>query len=109
MHLVEKDLRLDKGKHHRSKSSVMTPKKKQRPTSVLVSLHTETTDYLGVQELFGIRRGLAYHLAQTGAIQSISLKEPGEARGKRLFDVASIRAFLASKRDSEIAGKAAKQ
>jgi len=78
----------------------MMPKKKQRPTSVVVSLHTETTDYLGVQELFGIRRGLAYHLAETGQIESISLKEKGEVRGKRLFDVRSIRKFLDSKREN---------
>lgn len=81
------------------------PKKKQRPTSVLVSLHTETTDYLGVQELFGIRRGLAYHLAATGQIESISLKDPGEVRGKRLFIVASIREFLNSKREAAVTSK----
>ena len=75
----------------------MMPRKKQRPTSVVVSLHTETNDYLGVQELFGIRRGLAYHLWQTGEIKSYSLKQGGEKRGKRLFDVASVREFLASK------------
>jgi len=75
--------------------------KKQRPTSVLVSANSETTDYLGVQELFGIRRGLAYHLSETGQIESISLKEEGEARGKRLFVVESIRNFLNSKRQNE--------
>jgi hypothetical protein len=78
----------------------MVPKlgnKKKRPTSVVVGPNTETTDYLGVQELFGIRRGLAYHLADTGAIKSFSLKEPGERRGKRLFSVPSIREFLNGK------------
>lgn len=83
--------------------------KKQRPTTVLISAATETTDYLGLQQLFGIRRGLAYHLAQTGEIESYSLKQGNEKRGKRLFDVRSVREFLASKRDSEIAGKAAKE
>ena len=77
------------------------PEKKKRPTSVVVGPNTETTDYLGVQELFGIRRALAYHLYETGAIKSFSLKEPGEKRGKRLFDVASIREFLNSKLENE--------
>jgi hypothetical protein len=73
------------------------PEKKKRPTSVVVGPNTETTDYLGVQELFGIRRALAYHLWETGAIKSISLKEEGERRGKRLFHVPSIREYLNSK------------
>ena len=77
------------------------PDKNKRPTSVIVGPNTETTDYLGVQELFGIRRGLAYHLWETGAIQSISLKGPGEKRGKRLFSVSSIRAYLNSKLENE--------
>ena len=72
--------------------------KKNRPTSVVVGPHTETTDYLGVRELFGIRRGLAYHLWENGDIESFSLKEGNEKRGKRLFVVQSIRNFLNSKR-----------
>jgi len=74
--------------------------KKNRPTSVVVSPNTETTDFRGIQELFGIRRALAYHLAATGQIESFSLKEGGESRGKRLFDVASIRKFLSLKREN---------
>jgi len=81
--------------------SEISPKKKQRPTSVVVGPNTETTDYLGIQELFGIRRALAYHLWETGAIKSISLKEAGEKRGKRLFHVQSIRDYLSSKLDNE--------
>ena len=82
--------------------------KPNRPTSVIVSSATETTDYLGVQELFGIRRALAYHLWETGAIKSFSLKEQGEKRGKRLFDVASIREFLNTKRESKQSAAAEK-
>jgi hypothetical protein len=77
--------------------------KKKRPTSVVVGPNTETTDYHGVQELFGIRRGLAYHLWEIGAIKSISLKEPGERRGKRLFVVPSIREYLNSKLSNDLA------
>ena len=84
------------------------PEKKKRQTSVVVGPNTETTDYLGVQELFGIRRALAYHLYETGAIKSFSLKQPGEKRGKRLFDVASIREFLNSKLENEQSAAAEK-
>jgi len=75
--------------------------KQVRPSSVVVSAATETTDYLGLQELFGIRRGLAYHLHEIGAIESVSLKEPGEKRGKRLFVVSSVRDYLHSKLDTK--------
>jgi hypothetical protein len=70
---------------------------KRRPTSVRVSPNSEFTDFHGLQELFGIRRSMAYHLVDVGAIKSVSLKEKSEKRGKRLFHVPSIRQYLESK------------
>jgi hypothetical protein len=64
------------------------------PAAVRVGPNTEWTDFLGLQELFGIRRSLAYHLVEEGALKSVSLKQPGEKRGKRLFHVASVRQYL---------------
>jgi hypothetical protein len=72
-------------------------KKKLRPTSVLVGPLSEWTDFHGLQLLFGIRRSYAYHLVDEGLIKSVSLKQPGEKRGKRLFHVASIRRYLDSR------------
>ena len=75
-----------------------TPKSKPRsPSEVAVSAATEFTDYHGVLELFGLRRSTAYHLANEGFIKSVSLAEGSEKRGKRLFHVGSVRAYLNSK------------
>jgi hypothetical protein len=80
----------------------MTRKTKSRsPSEVSVSAATEYTDFRGVLELFGLRRSTAYHLDNEGLIKSVSLAEHGEKRGKRLFHVPSIRAYLNSKLENE--------
>jgi hypothetical protein len=43
---------------------------------------------------FGIKRSLAYTLLAEGAIRGVSLRRRGLLRGKRLFDVASVRSYL---------------
>jgi hypothetical protein len=75
--------------------------KPRGPSEVRVSANTEWTDYHGLLELFGIRRSTGYHLAEEGVIKSVSLKQPGEKRGKRLFNVPSIRSFLNSQLQGE--------
>jgi hypothetical protein len=71
---------------------------KQPPgTGVKVSPMTEWTDHGGINELFGLKRSTAYHLEKDGLIQSISLRKPGEKRAKRLFNVASVRQYFASR------------
>lgn len=88
----------------------MTTKVKPRsPSGVVVSAATEFTDYHGVLELFGLRRSTAYHLDRQGLITSVSLKENGEKRGKRLFYVPSIRAYLNSKLGNEQPAAAAEK
>jgi hypothetical protein len=72
-------------------------RKSRSPSEVVVSDATEFTDHHGVHLLFGLRRSLLYHLDCEGLITSVSLKENGEKRGKRLFYVPSIRAYLRSK------------
>jgi hypothetical protein len=66
------------------------------PAAVRAGPNTEWTDFHGILELFGIRRSLAYHLAKEGLIISRSLKHGGEKRGKRLFNVPSVRRYLNS-------------
>ena len=56
----------------------------------------EFLDASGLQSRFGIKRSLAYALLADGAIRGVSLRRRGQLRGKRLFDVASVRAFLRS-------------
>jgi hypothetical protein len=75
----------------------MAIKAKRSPAAVLVSPLTEWTDYHGVHLLFGLRRSTAYHLDKEGLIKSVSLAEGAERRGKRLFNVPSIRTYLHSK------------
>lgn len=56
----------------------------------------EFVDTVGLRELFGIKRSLAYQLLDEGLIQSVSLRRRGQIRGKRLFNVCSVRSFLQS-------------
>src|SRR6266481_86439 len=72
-------------------------RKPRSPCQVAVNESTEWSDFHGIQLLFGLRRSTAYHLSNEGLIQSVSLKENGERRGKRLFSCSSIRAYLNSK------------
>jgi hypothetical protein len=54
----------------------------------------EFVDVRGLESRFGIRRSLAYELIKRNAIRSVSLRKRGALRGKRLFDVQSVREFL---------------
>jgi hypothetical protein len=61
----------------------------------------EFVDAPGLQARFGIKRSLAYTLLGDGAIRGVSLRRRGQLRGKRLFDVASVRAYLAAQMAAE--------
>ena len=54
----------------------------------------EFLDAIGVKQRFSIKRSLLYELHHGGHIKSVSLRRRGQSRGKRLFSVDSIRAFL---------------
>ena len=56
----------------------------------------EFLDCRALEQRFGIRRSLAYELIKRNAIRSVSLRKRGALRGKRLFDVASVRGYLRS-------------
>jgi hypothetical protein len=75
----------------------MSKRKSRAPAKVVVSPVTEWTDFHGVLELFGLRRSTAYHLADEGLIKSVSLRGDHDKRGKRLFNVPSIRSLLAER------------
>ena len=57
-------------------------------------LDPEFCDVRGLDRLFGIKRSLGYTLLAEGLIESVSLRRRGQIRGKRLFNVASVRGFL---------------
>jgi hypothetical protein len=54
----------------------------------------EFLDWQGVQARFGIKRSNLYALLGEGVIRSVALRRKGCARGRRLFETASIRRFL---------------
>jgi len=64
--------------------------------------HTKTTqqpefaDHHTARALFGLSRSYLYKLTTQRKIRSVSIREPGALKGKRLFDCASIRTFLGS-------------
>ena len=62
--------------------------------AALVAARPEFADSKGVDSLFGIKRSLAYLLANEGKIRSVCIRRPGAVRGKRLWDCESIRAYL---------------
>ncbi len=61
----------------------------------------EFLDAQGVHARFSIRRSLLYELDNDGLVLSVSLRRRGRSRGKRLFSVDSIRAFLLSQLEAE--------
>jgi hypothetical protein len=60
----------------------------------------EFVDCKGLETGWGIKRSLAYSLLADGLIRGVSLRRRGQLRGKRLFDVASVRTYLASQMES---------
>ena len=70
----------------------------------IVSNSPEFVDSRGLRQMFGISRTAAYDLINDGLIKSISLRRTGRARGRRLFDVASVREYLMGCYDSPKSG-----
>lgn len=66
------------------------------PQSATASALPEFAKHQTATALFGISRSALYSLAGEGRIKSVNLRKPGNIRGARLFDCASIRAFLNS-------------
>jgi hypothetical protein len=56
----------------------------------------EFVDCKGLEAGWGIKRSLAYALLADGKIEGVSLRRRNQIRGKRLFKVDSVRAFLRS-------------
>ena len=66
-----------------------------QPEAASITASPEFVDAKGLRALFGISRSHAYLLAEEGKVKSVCLRRPGAVRGKRLWDCASIRNFLA--------------
>ena len=68
-----------------------------QPVAASWGVDPEFVDLRGLEARFGIKRSLAYLLIADGAIKSVSLRRRGALKGKRLCDVASVRALLNSR------------
>lgn len=53
-----------------------------------------------LQRVYSIKRGTAYNLLRDGKIKGVLLRVRGEKSGVRLFDMASVRAFIVSQMTS---------
>jgi hypothetical protein len=69
-----------------------------------VTSSPEFVDSKGMRQMFGISRTAAYDLINDGLIKSVSLRRKGRARGRRLYDVASVREYLMGCYDSRESG-----
>ena len=56
-----------------------------------------------VRKHFGIKKGTLYNLHKCGKVRGKVLRVTGEFKGVRLWDMASIRAFINSQSDESLA------
>jgi hypothetical protein len=70
------------------------------PVTASPASDAEFCDSLGAFARFGVRRSLLYELHHLGLIKGVSLRRRGTARGKRLWSIDSIRAYLASQMEN---------
>lgn len=83
-------------KHHRTS---LVPSESHHPSQ---NLHTEAApaalpefgDAQTVKALFDISKSHLYRLLEDGLIKSVSLKGRGKSRGRRLYNIGSIRSLL---------------
>ena len=59
-------------------------------------IRPEWGDYRMVRQYYGLSRSTLYLLSAEGKIRTSSLRTRGRVRGKRLFDMDSIAAFIES-------------
>jgi hypothetical protein len=67
------------------------------------NLDPEFAGHAKMRELFDLSRTHLYRLSSEGKIRSVSLRERGKTRGRRLYDVQSVRDFLAANIEVEVA------
>lgn len=54
----------------------------------------EFAGYKEIRVIFGLSRTHLFRLAKEGKIKSVSLRDVGKVKGRRLYNIASIRALL---------------
>jgi hypothetical protein len=66
------------------------------PVTASPALDAEFCDHHGAYRRFALRRSFLYDLERLGLIKGVSLRKQGAIRGKKLWSIASIRAYLQS-------------
>jgi hypothetical protein len=77
-----------------------TSLKTARDAATASQIDPEFVDLEGLWRGFGIKRSLAYQLLADGLIKGVSLRRRNRVRGKRLFSVDSVRAYLSSQMEA---------
>lgn len=67
------------------------------PVQASPAQDAEFCDSPGAKSRFGLGRTYLYSLLEQGLIRGVSLRKRGQTKGKRLWDVESIRRFLNSR------------
>ena len=67
------------------------------------NLYPEFAGHAKMRELFDLSRTHLYRLSSEGRIKSVSLRERGKTRGRRLYDVQSIRDYINANVEKEVA------
>ncbi len=65
------------------------------PIQASSAIDAEFCDSPGAKSRFGLGRSYMYALEKARLIRGVSLRKPGQLKGKKLWDVASIRRYLA--------------
>ena len=66
-------------------------------------LEPEFAGHAKIRDLFDLSRTHLHRLSTTGKIRSVCLRERGKLRGRRLYDVESIRVLLLANMETEVA------
>ncbi len=66
-------------------------------------LDPEFAGHKKIRELFDLSRTHLYRLSCEGHVRSVCLRERGKIRGRRLYDVQSVRNYLAANMEVGVA------
>jgi hypothetical protein len=72
------------------------------PVIAAGNLYPEFAGHAKMRELFDLSRTHLYRLSTEGRIRSVSLRERGKTRGRRLYDVQSVRDYFAANMETEV-------
>lgn len=79
-------------REHMNETNLSDPAQTSHPTGAM----PEFGRAADLQKFFGLRRGTAYNLLAAGKIRGCLLHVKGKKSGVRLFDLASVRAYITS-------------